>query len=86
MFLSSCISSVPDHLVSAWSFGFVFKGVLGIGGLKARIWGLDGLKHVPFFLLSSCSFLLVSQITWFLSSCMGSWGSKAKVGLGGWVC
>ena len=23
--------------VSAWSFGFVFKGVLGIGGLKARI-------------------------------------------------
>ena len=41
----------------------------GDWGFKSQNWGLDGLKHVPFFMLSSCSFLLVSQITWLLSSC-----------------
>ena len=54
---------MPFFLLSSCSFVFFFelvgagglvclRGVLGIGGLKAS-GGLDGLKHVPFFLLSS---------------------------------
>ena len=44
--------------VSGWSFGFLFKGVLGIGGLKLEL-GTGWFE--------ACAFLLV--VILFLSSC-----------------
>ena len=51
--------------VSGWSFGFLLERVLGIEGLKLEL-GTGWFEACAFFLLSSCSFLLGSQITWFL--------------------
>ena len=59
MFLSSCFSCVPDHLVSAWSFWLVFKGGAGDWGLKKLEFGTGWFE--------ACAFLLV--VILFLSSC-----------------
>ena len=47
--------------MGAGGFGVFKRGCWGLG-FKSWSWGLDGCKHVPFFLLSSCSLFLFFEL------------------------